>query len=962
MRAFTILFYSILLVLCCILNQPLSAQVVINEYSVSNLNQFPDNYNNYEDWVELYNTGSAAAQIGGFFLSDKLGNPQKWQFPPNTSIAAGGFLIIWTSGRNEVLAGHYHSNFKLNQTKSNTEHIVLSDASGTIIQSIQLQNTQLGHSRGRSTNGSSIWSVYTSPTPGNSNNSATKYEGYAQKPNMNLQAGFYAGTIQVTISCSEPNSQVYYTTNGYLPTTSSTPNTVPVNITATTVLKARTFSNNPNILPSLVEFNTYFINETHTVPVISVSANEIQALLNGNQVLKPHGTLEYFNTQGIRTSSGYGEFNEHGQDSWVHPQRSIDYITRDEMGYNYAIQEKLLPLSDRTEFQRFILRASGDDNFPGIDSSAHMRDNFIQNYAQHSGLNLDVRKGARIVMYANGTFWGIYSIREKVSDHDFTKYYYNQDKYQIQFLMYWGYLWAEYGGQEAINEWFAFRNFILNNNVNDPQVFAYIRENFDYTSLVDYVIINSFVVCSDWLNWNVGWWRGLNPDGGHRKWGYILWDEDATFGHYINYTGIPGQHPTVSPCFPENLPSYSDPQKHITILNKLRQNPEVEQYYISRYLDLKNTIFTKEPMLHFLDSMAAVIAPEMSRHVARWGGTVTKWQNNVQKIRNFINARCDYLETGLMNCYTLTGPYDFTINVSEPGPGKVKLNSLLLNEYPWTGQYYGGVNVKLTAEVVDNNYEFDYWELSNHNASPNINATTIFISPSNWENVIAHFKLRPYIDSLVINEINYKSSSTFDSEDWIEFYNPHDYPLDISNWYFKDDDDSHIYVFSINTILPSYGYVVLCRDTIKFKARYPQVNNYLGNMDFGFSSDGELLRLYNNLDILIDTVHYGNSLPWPPQANGSGKTLELIHPGFDNALPESWKASPLHGSPGLMNRLAGDSNCDGNINLLDAITIVNYILGLNPQPFCFYNADVNNDGTINLNDLIGTINIITGGG
>ncbi len=61
-------------------------------------------------------------------------------------------------------------------------------------------------------------------------------------------------------------------------------------------------------------------------------------------------------------------------------------------------------------------------------------------------------------------------------------------------------------------------------------------------------------------------------------------------------------------------------------------------------------------------------------------------------------------------------------------------------------------------------------------------------------------------------------------------------------------------------------------------------------------------------------------------------------------------------------RLAGDANCDGTVNLLDAITIVNFILGLNPEPFCFNNADVNSDGVINLSDLIATVNIITGGG
>lgn len=60
--------------------------------------------------------------------------------------------------------------------------------------------------------------------------------------------------------------------------------------------------------------------------------------------------------------------------------------------------------------------------------------------------------------------------------------------------------------------------------------------------------------------------------------------------------------------------------------------------------------------------------------------------------------------------------------------------------------------------------------------------------------------------------------------------------------------------------------------------------------------------------------------------------------------------------------IPGDANDDGVVNVLDIITIVNYILGLNPVPFNFENADVNNDGVINVLDIIGTVNIILGGG
>ena len=58
----------------------LYSQVVINEYSAANYDNYQDNYLNYEDWIELYNTGATAIDLNGYYLSDKDNNPTKWQF------------------------------------------------------------------------------------------------------------------------------------------------------------------------------------------------------------------------------------------------------------------------------------------------------------------------------------------------------------------------------------------------------------------------------------------------------------------------------------------------------------------------------------------------------------------------------------------------------------------------------------------------------------------------------------------------------------------------------------------------------------------------------------------------------------------------------------------------------------------------------------------------------------------
>ncbi len=901
-KTITLIIGIFLILMIILVSERVSAQVMINEYSCSNFETFPDNYDSYEDWIELYNAGNAPVNIGGYFLSDNPDAPMKWQIPAGTSIPANGFKLFWASGRDEANFGSYHTNFKLTQTKAIPEYIVFANEGGNILDQQVVSITQKEHSNGRILNGDAVWGVYTIPTPGTSNNLNTAYVRYAEKPVMSLEGGFYNQSVIVSFSTTEPNSKIRYTTNGNEPGPTSPEYSVPISVLVTKILKAKVYSNDATILPSLIDYNTYLINENFTLPVVSIAGSDLITLLYGNEFTYPWGTIEYFNTDKVRTTKGYGEFDKHGQDSWVHPQRSLDYKMRDECGYNYALQEDLFKYTDRNEYQKIILRASGDDNYPGIDSSAHIRDDFVQTISVKSGMSLDERKSSRCVMFANGQYWGVYAIREKVNDHDFTKYYYDQDKYDLHYLMLWGGTWAEYGGQAAFNDWNLLYSYIMGHNMADSASWAYVTGRLDPASITDYMLINSFVVCSDWLNWNVGWWRGLNPEGGHRRWGYILWDEDATFGHYYNYTGIPAQNPYVSPCFHEALSGGSDPEGHIRLLNKLRTNPDFEQYYVSRYADLLNTSLNPNYLLPLFDSLAGIIAPEMGRHFLRWGGNNTQWLANVQKIRDFMTQRFGFVREALKECYSLTGPYTVKVEVSPPGKGQVNLNSLELKEFPWTGTYYGNIDTKFSAIESDQYYKFDHWEVKHHTIFPADTLRDISIRLSVNDTVLAVYVPRVFADSLVINEINYNSAPGFDPGDWVEFYNPQGYDLDISNWVFKDEDDLHIFTFAPGTVVAPFGLIVVANNPGTFHSLFPNVDNYVGPMGFGLSGNGELLRLYNETGTLVDTVLYDDNLPWPLEPDGNGPTLELINPGLDNALAESWKTSgEPHGTPGEYN-------------------------------------------------------------
>tara|TARA_R110000787_G_scaffold13189_4_gene41713 strand:- start:349 stop:3312 length:2964 start_codon:yes stop_codon:yes gene_type:complete len=881
---------------------PIYSQVVVNEYSVSNLTGYLDNYDSEEDWIELYNTSGSSVNIGGYHLSDKSSNPTKWEIPAGTIIPANGYLVFWCSGRDEASGGNYHTNFKLKQTKNTPEHVVFADTNGTVIDDLEIQKTQLEHAMGRSSNGSSDWKIFINPTIGSSN-TGPSYLAYAQTPEMNLEAGFYPGSQSVEISSTEPNSTIHYTLNGNLPDNGATEYTGALTVASTQVIKAIVVSNNSEILPSFISFNTYFINETHSLPVLSTSADELTILLNGDNTLKPHGTIEYFDIDGNRKDAGYGEYNKHGQDSWQFPQRSFDYIARDEMGYHDAINDKLLEYSERESFQRIIIRASGDDNYPGIDSSAHTRDIFIQKLANKNNLNVDMRRGERCVVYANGQFWGVYSIREKVSDSDYTDFYYDQDKYNIQYLMNWGGTWAQYGGQDAFDDWNEIHDFALNNDLSNQTNYDHVADEIDVTSLTDYILINSFVVCTDWINWNTSWWRGIDPSGSHQKWGYVLWDEDATFNHYINYTGVPDDTAEADPCYPEGITA--DPEQHIVLLNKLLENEGFRQYYITRYMDLMNTTFQEEEMIGVLEGIENSISPDMPQHIDRWGGSMNEWQDNVQKVKDFIIDRIDYIPGGLNDCYTLSGPYDITLNVEPEGAGQIQFNSITIEngDYPWSGSYNGGIDMLLEAVQSNSSYAFDHWELDNHTVT-DVNAVNTSFFLEEADNITAVFTFTGGSD-IVINEINYKDAVDFEVKDWVELYNNSDSTVDLSGWIFKDDDDLHEFIIPDGTTLAPDSYIVLAQSLVDFQSEFPSVSPVLGDFEFGLSGGGELVRLYDNTGILVDSVTYNDESPWPTEADGNGPTLELISPDLDNNLGENWDACAApgfeHGTPTTVN-------------------------------------------------------------
>ncbi|HBO52454.1 MAG TPA: hypothetical protein DD471_10765 [Planctomycetes bacterium] len=138
--------------------------VRISELLASNQKTNTDPQEEFEDWVELYNSSSKAIDLSGLYLSDSLNNPRKWKFPEGTAIAAESYLVIWLDGDTDDSG--LHASFRLAR---DGETLILVDrdkGQNAILDELQFsaQETDRSFGRGRDGKGRAL-----KPSPGKAN-------------------------------------------------------------------------------------------------------------------------------------------------------------------------------------------------------------------------------------------------------------------------------------------------------------------------------------------------------------------------------------------------------------------------------------------------------------------------------------------------------------------------------------------------------------------------------------------------------------------------------------------------------------------------------------------------------------------------------------------------------------------------------------------------------------------------
>ncbi|HNW89549.1 MAG TPA: CotH kinase family protein [Bacteroidales bacterium] len=826
--------------------------------------------------IQVHNVDSASTDMSAIpFLSFGITDNSVFFSPPPLWFTDSGSIVL-------------HTNFQL---EVSGENVVLTTPVGITADQKFSGYIAISNSLARIPDGSSSWCITNSPTPGQSNNGSTCYTGYAPKPVFTLAPGFYSGTQNVGITASIAGTEIHYTKNGNIPNISDPLYTTPIAVDATTVLRAKCFGPS-GFLPGNTATNTYLINENTALTTISLSSDSTNLwgttgiYTNYSQDWKKDCHVECFAPMGNQHFELDATMRIHGGYSSSFDQKSFRITTNNQMDSSF-INYQLFPDKELTSYSSFLLRNSGNDWF-----YTYFRDALMQRLVRNT--NLDFSAYRPCITFINGKYWGIYNIREK-PDKNFVEDNRGIDDDSIDIVRnnYNTPVLAEEGTMDAYTNMY---NFIVNNDISIPANYGVVKSMLDIKNYADYFIAETYYINDDWIGYcinNIKLWRERKPTA---KWRYLLWDLDISLG--FNWSWIRCNYQRDKLWDAVNTTLTND---HSAMLKKILENSEFKSYFINRYADLINTIYRPDNMNTMIYGMRDSIAAEMPRALSRWVGSgygvtsMAEWHGQIDTVVEFANNRPFYARNYIQDLFTLNGQVDVTLDAYPAGAGKIKISTIYPESLPWTGVYFDSNPVKITA-IPNPGFTFLNWQANISLPSGDTNRS-ITLNIANDDTFVAVFSGNAQPLNLTFSEINYHSDSIKNAGDWIELHNYGASSVDISDWYFRDDNFYHKFVFPMGTVIQQHEYMVLSCDSAKFTSRFPAIHPF-GFLDFNFRNSGERLTLFDNYNNPVVQVAYGDSVPWPGCADGYGRTLELKTDASDPGDPQSWFCGCVEGSPG----------------------------------------------------------------
>jgi hypothetical protein len=595
-----------------------------------------------------------------------------------------------------------HTNFKIS---AGGETLFLHDPNGNLIDSLPVYNLPAEVSTGIPGNGGEA-AIFAETTPG-SRNPNFGFQGVVGDRVVFSAAGGQVSALSLEMSgVSSPNT-LRYTTDGSEPTISSQSYFGAISIAQTRVIRAAAFRQ--GYLPSPITTETYLINTNHSLPVVSLvtEPDNLFHPVTGIYVLEEgySGDFPYFGSniwEDTEVPVNFAFYEPGNSDAYAfdagtkifggwsrgQDQRSLSVFARGRYGTD-EIDYPFFPQRENTRFQSVVLRNSGNDLY-----SSGMRDVVMTGLMENS--NVDIQAYRSVASYINGEYWGLYNLREKVSEH-FLASKHGVDKDNIDLLE----LNAEIV-QGSNVEYIALMNYIRDNPVNQSSHYDYITDRIDLDNYIQYQAAQIYYDNVDWPGNNIKFWK--SPE---TKWRWILYDID--FGAAI-WNQSAAFSNTLSFALNPNGPNWPNPPWSTFLFRRLVTNQTFKNRFVNQIADEMNSRFLPQPVINRINSHVNSVRAEISRQDNRWSRN-GNWNENVEQIRDFFRDRPAQMKGFIRDQFNLPAHHRLNIRINDTDEGYVKVNSLDIDATNWSGDYFQNVPIKVTA-VPKDGYTFRYWELN----------------------------------------------------------------------------------------------------------------------------------------------------------------------------------------------------------------------------------------------------------
>ncbi|MEN8251615.1 MAG: CotH kinase family protein, partial [Bacteroidota bacterium] len=499
---------------------------------------------------------------------------------------------------------HLHTNFKIS---SAGETLTLSDEVGNIVDVLTVEGLVSDMSIGVSSTSGNI-TYYTSPTPGEVNDSQEYLGAITKEVLFSHQGGIVDGAIALTLSGNTANEIIRYTTDKTEPNETSPIYSGAINISSIAVIRARMFKD--NYIPSYTYSKAYIFNTTTALPVVSLVTDPYNLFDNDYGIYElgdsydenmPHWGANFwedwerpiqfslYETDGSLGTEFNGGVKIFGGWSRANAQRSLSIFARGSYGVS-EIDYKFFEELNYDKFQAVVLRNSGNDWL-----KTNIRDAALTSLME--GADIEFQAHRSTATYINGEYWGIYNLREKVNEH-FLASKHNIDADDIDLL--------ERNGEviEGSNlEYNSLIEYITTTDLTSDVNFEYIENNVDVDNFILYEVAQIYFNNTDWPGNNIKFWK--HPEG---KWRWILYDTDFGFGIWNQYDY---NHDALSFAMEPNGPGWPNPPWSTLMLRRLMTNISFRNRFINRFADELNSRFLFDNVSTHIQDVSDVISSEI---------------------------------------------------------------------------------------------------------------------------------------------------------------------------------------------------------------------------------------------------------------------------------------------------------------------------------------------------------------